>query len=263
MEQAVEVSFEILTEHDPHDAGALSRTGQFMFLRGRSSDAVALLERAAISAGGLRELEPQASLFLGNAYFAQGDDEGAVRAWSEHVALVGEAAAGRVPELIRTARERAASAVTEAGASDADAAADAAADAGAETDADAAASAAASAVGEADADGRADSARLPAPEPPTSAERALAALQDGSPDAIAVCAQELYAQHCAACHGTEAQGAASGPRLAGNARARQEANVRSAITFGRGIMPGFGALLSDAEIEALVRWLAVDVATPR
>jgi len=75
-------------------------------------------------------------------------------------------------------------------------------------------------------------------------------------------ADALYAQHCALCHGVEAQGG-SGPRLAGNARAAQQANVRSAITFGRGIMPGFGAILSDAEIEVLVSWLATDVAAPR
>jgi len=229
MEQAVEVSFEILTEHDATDAAALSRTGQFMFLRGRSDDAIELLERAAISAGGLGVLEPQASLFLGNAYFASGDDEGAIRAWSAHVERVGEAAAGRVPELIRTAEARA--------------------------------------RGELAAD-------APVPGVPTAAapsgddtglsgsERAEAALAEGAPDAIAVVAQGLYAQHCAMCHGAQAQGG-SGPRLAGNARSAQEANVRSAITFGRGIMPGFGAILSDPEIEVLVRWLATDVATPR
>lgn len=230
MEQAVEVSFEILTTFDPSDAPSLSRTGQLMFLRGRSDDAIELLERAAASAGGLHELDPQASLFLGNAYFSEGDDDGAVRAWSAHVGLVGEAAAGRVPELIRTAEARADGA-------DADAALPMPAEAAADPSP-------AEAVG-------------PGPE-----ERAIAALEDGTPDAIAAVAGGLYAQHCALCHGIEAQGG-SGPRLAGNTRAGQEANVRSAITFGRGIMPGFGAILSDAEIELIVRWLAVDVATPR
>ena len=229
MEQAVEVSFEILTDHDPMDAAALSRTGQLMFLRGRSDDAIELLERAAISAGGLEALASQASLFLGNAYFAEGDDEGAVRAWTAHVERVGEAAAGRVPDLIRTAEARA--------------------------------------RGEVDA-------AVPMPGSPSPAaqtgaddglgpsDRARAALEAGTPDAIAAVAQASYAQHCALCHGAQAQGG-SGPRLAGNARSAQEANVRSAITFGRGIMPGFGALLSDPEIEVLVRWLATDVATPR
>lgn len=229
MEQAVEVSFEILTDHDPADAAALSRTGQLMFLRGRSDDAIDLLERAAISAGGLEALDSQASLFLGNAYFAEGDDQGAIRAWTAHVARVGEAAAGRVPELIRTAEARA------------------------RGDADATVPIPGSpvaAVQDGDEGG------------PSPSERAVEALETGTPDAIAVVAQASYAQHCAVCHGAQAQGG-SGPRLAGNARAGQESNVRSAITFGRGIMPGFGAILSDPEIEVLVRWLATDVATPR
>ncbi len=236
MEQAVEVSFEILTTFDASDAPSLSRTGQLMFLRGRSDDAIELLERAAASAGGLHELDPQASLFLGNAYFSEGDDDGAVRAWSAHVTLVGEAAAGRVPELIRTAEARAGGADVEAAVP---------------------------------MPGATPPAGATAPDPSASAatgtspeEQAVAALADGTPDAIAAVARGLYAQHCALCHGAEAQGA-SGPRLAGSSRSAQEANVRSAITFGRGIMPGFGTILSDAEIEVIVRWLAVDVATPR
>lgn len=238
MEQAVEVSFEVLTEHDPRDAASLSRTGQLMFMRGRSGDAIELLERAARSAGSLLALEPQASLFLGNAYFAEGDDEGAIRAWDAHVELVGETAAGRVPELIRTAQARAAGE-----------------DAGAE---------AAAPSAEAPTDPAEPTEPAASTEPPAldSAEQALAALEDGRPDAIAVVAEALYAQHCAMCHGAQAQGG-SGPRLAGNSRAANEANVRSAIAFGRGIMPGYSAILSEAEIEALVRWLATDVATPR
>jgi len=239
MEQAVEVSFEILTEYDPRDAASLSRTGQLMFLRGRSDDAIELLERAARSAGSLLALEPQASLFLGNAYFSEGDDEGAIRAWDAHVELVGEAAAGRVPELIRTAQARAADADIEVDAADLP-------------------------VDEPDLPVDEPTAPPASTEPPTpsSAEQALAALEDGRPDAIAAVAEGLYAQHCAMCHGVQAQGG-SGPRLAGNSRAANEANVRSAIAFGRGIMPGYSAILSEAEIEALVRWLAVDVATPR
>jgi len=229
MEQAVEVSFEILTEHDPMDSAALSRTGQLMFLRGRTDDAIELLERAAIGAGGLAELESQASLFLGNAYFAEGDDEGAVRAWTAHIERVGEAAAGRVPELIRTAEARASG----------------------DVDATIPMPGMQSPTAQSEADD----------EPPPS-ERAAAALEAGTPDAIAAVAQASYAQHCAMCHGAQAQGG-SGPRLAGNPRSAQEANVRSAITFGRGIMPGFGAIMSDPEIEVMVRWLATDVATPR
>jgi len=35
------------------------------------------------------------------------------------------------------------------------------------------------------------------------------------------------------------------------------------VRFGRGVMPGFGALLADAEIEVLVRWVGQELAAPR
>jgi mono/diheme cytochrome c family protein len=64
------------------------------------------------------------------------------------------------------------------------------------------------------------------------------------------------------CHGSTGQGGA-GPRLTGNARAGNEANVRSVVRFGRGVMPGFGATLTEPEIEVLVRWVGQELAAPR
>ena len=232
IDQAVELYFEVLTEHDPLDVVALSRTGQLLFLRGRMDDAIGLLERAAEVAGGARHLEPQASLFLGNAYYSEGDDDAAIAAWRDHIAAVGEAGAGRVPGLIEAAEAR----------RDGEMVADV--------------------QGPADVDG------APAPEPDADAttairsttERATAALDD--PAELLALGPELYDLYCAMCHGAEA-GGGTGPRLAGNPRSRNEANVRSAITFGRGMMPGFGATLTPDEIEVLVRWLASEVASPR
>ena len=230
---AAEIYFEVLSEHDALEPTALSRIGQLLFTRGRSDDAIGLLERAAGAAGGLTRLEPQASLFLGNAYSVLGDDENAIRAWEAHVAVVGVEAAGRVTGLIQGARLRLdAAAATAAGAPAGAPAADAAA----------AANAAAAATAEA------------------AAERALAALSD--PALLLQVGSELYARHCVICHGAEGQGG-TGVRLAGNARAANEANARSVTRFGRGIMPGFGALLSEAEIEVLVRWVGQELATPR
>jgi mono/diheme cytochrome c family protein len=223
---AVEIYFEVLTEHDPFEPVALSRTGQLLFMRGRADDAIALIERAAESAGGLEALEPQASLFLGNAYFGEGDDQGAIRAWRAHVTLVGREAAGRVPGLIEAAEARLA--------------------------------------GEAPAEGALPEAARPAEAPPADAEPSdldtAAALDD--PALLGAAGSALFAEHCSVCHGAQAGGGV-GPRLLGNPRAGQEANVRSAITFGRGIMPGFGPLLTTDQIEVLVRWLATEVATPR
>jgi tetratricopeptide (TPR) repeat protein len=235
IDQAVELYFEVLTQHDPRDVVALSRTGQLLFLRGRMDDAIGLLERAAEVAGGVDRLEPQASLFLGNAYYSEGDDEAAIAAWRGHLEVVGEAGAGRVPGLIEAAEAR----------RDGEPIAEAALPA--------------------DLDGTA------APAPPAGAPaattairsttaRATAALDD--PAELLAVGPELYDLYCAMCHGAEA-GGGTGPRLAGNPRTGNEANVRSAITFGRGMMPGFGATLTPDEIEVLVRWLATEVASPR
>jgi mono/diheme cytochrome c family protein len=229
---AVEIYFEVLSEHDAFEPTALSRIGQLLFTRGRSDDAIGLLERAASAAGGLTELEPQASLFLGNAYAVLGDDESAIRAWEAHVEVVGVEGAGRVTGLIEGARLRLDATSAQAGETTADAGAPASADATASS---------------------ADAAEL-------AATRALTALTD--PALLVEVGGELYARHCVICHGAEGQGG-TGVRLAGNARAANEANTRSAIRFGRGIMPGFGALLSEAEIEVLVRWVGQELATPR
>ncbi len=225
---AVEIYFEVLSEHDASEPTALSRVGQLLFTRGRSDDAIGLLERAASAAGGLTQLEPQASLFLGNAYAVQGDDENAIRAWEAHVEVVGVEAAGRVTGLIEGARLRQEAASAEASGASASAAPTAAPEA-------------------------ADAAEA-------AASRALAALSD--PALLVEVGAELYARHCVVCHGAVGQGG-TGVRLAGNARAANEANARSTIRFGRGIMPGFGALLSEAEIEVLVRWVGQELATPR
>ncbi|MFO8149842.1 MAG: c-type cytochrome [Trueperaceae bacterium] len=230
---AVEIYFEVLSEHDAFEPTALSRIGQLLFTRGRTDDAIGLLERAASAAGGLTQLEPQASLFLGNAYTVLGDDESAIRAWEAHVEVVGVEDAGRVTGLIEGARLRLDAASAEA------------------ADGSTAAGTSGSPVS-------AEAAEADAAE--AAAERALTALSE--PALLIEVGAELYARHCVVCHGAEGQGG-TGVRLAGSARAANEANVRSTIRFGRGIMPGFGALLSEAEIEVLVRWVGQELATPR
>ncbi len=232
-DQAVELYFEVLTDHDPAAAVALARTGQLLFVRGRTDDAVAVLERAAVAAGGLGALEPQATLFLGNAYAIQGDDAGAVRAWQAHVDAVGVEAAGRVTGLIEAAQARL----------------------------DGNETVAAAPVGAEAATPPAVEAEDPAaPDAPDPAAVATAALED--PQLLVEVGATLYAANCATCHGSTGQGGV-GPRLTGNARAGNEANVRSVVRFGRGVMPGFGATLTEPEIEVLVRWVGQELAAPR
>jgi len=165
---AAELYFEVLSQHDPLEPTALSRIGQLLFVRSMNDDAITLLEQAAGVAGGLQNLEPQASLFLGNAYAVVGDDEGAARAWSEHIALVGEAGAGRVVGMRDAALARLAG---EAAPID-----------GASTPA------------------RDEGERL------VGADAATAALND--PFALEQVGAGLFAQHCAVCHGAMGEGGA-------------------------------------------------------
>lgn len=105
-QRAVESYFLILTEFDPMDPVALSRTGQLLFQAGRADDAVGTLERAAVSAGGLENLEPGSVRALADAYLQLGVWEGAAVAYETFVAMVGEANAGDAVDLMAAARAR-------------------------------------------------------------------------------------------------------------------------------------------------------------
>lgn len=65
---------------------------------------------------------------------------------------------------------------------------------------------------------------------------------------------QLYTSHCSACHGSNGQGGA-GPALVANRSAMNEANVRSIIQYGRGLMPGFIASLSEEQIGLLTDYI--------
>jgi mono/diheme cytochrome c family protein len=237
-ERAVEHYFRVLTQYDPNHPVALGRTGQLLFISGRNEDAIALMERAAIS----DEVSADTLLFLGNAYFSAEQYEDAVAVWERHVATVGEENAGRVPGLIDEARSRAAA---QAGTTvDAEGRADAAAD-------DAASDAPAN-------DAPANDARaIDAAVNDEGADGAAAGQPGGAEDALLPgggLGEEIFAQNCARCHGATGNGGA-GPRLAGSRRARVEQNVSNAVRFGRGMMPGFASLLSAEEIDAVVRYV--------
>lgn len=78
---------------------------------------------------------------------------------------------------------------------------------------------------------------------------------DGTPDPVLALGRDVFASRCSNCHGS-AGGGGTGPRLAGTVEdtypdpADQEAVVRE----GRRSMPAFGGSLSNAEIEAAVRY---------
>ena len=66
----------------------------------------------------------------------------------------------------------------------------------------------------------------------------------------------VYAQYCAGCHGSDGQGG-FGPELrAGQLVERYPdlAEHRLVVVEGRGHMPAWGDVLSDEEIDAVVRY---------
>ncbi len=64
----------------------------------------------------------------------------------------------------------------------------------------------------------------------------------------------LFATNCASCHGPTGLGGV-GPTLVANKRAMDAANVRSQIQFGRGMMPGFIASLTQEQITILTDYV--------
>jgi mono/diheme cytochrome c family protein len=63
----------------------------------------------------------------------------------------------------------------------------------------------------------------------------------------------LYRQHCAACHGTNADGGAGGPLVGSQLSFAQQVAVTS---HGRASMPAFKAVLTAGEIDSIVRYIA-------
>ncbi len=105
---------------------------------------------------------------------------------------------------------------------------------------------------------------IPQPIPPTSAPVTLAA---GVPTAIPLPAEEqtrareVYALHCAGCHGAQGEGMLLIHPALATVRVRQELpleELRRIIVEGAGIadiMPPYAGVLTDGDIALMVRWL--------
>jgi mono/diheme cytochrome c family protein len=81
----------------------------------------------------------------------------------------------------------------------------------------------------------------------TGAQRGDAQLRQG---------RQVFAARCAECHGMDGGGGV-GPSFHGRVLLRDFPEARDQVALvesGRGVMPAFGATLSRAEIEAVVRY---------
>ena len=81
----------------------------------------------------------------------------------------------------------------------------------------------------------------------------LPAAADAGMDAAMTVGAEVYSRICAACHGAEGNQSLQShvPLLAANSRLGNERLVLRRIIHGNGYMPGFGGVLSDAEVAAV------------
>ncbi len=65
----------------------------------------------------------------------------------------------------------------------------------------------------------------------------------------------LFAQHCATCHGLDAQGGDLGTRLAGRPVLLDDARYHEAVRKGLRRMPGFANVLKGDAEDDLLAWL--------
>ncbi len=78
----------------------------------------------------------------------------------------------------------------------------------------------------------------------------------GSDDPVLNEGREIYIRNCAGCHGISG-GGATGPKLADGAVSATYPDIDDQMAIvgdGKDQMPGFANKLSDAEIEAVVRY---------
>ena len=95
--------------------------------------------------------------------------------------------------------------------------------------------------------GGADTASVSAPPRPTG---------EAEGDATLLAGRRVYAKHCASCHGIGGEGAPA-PAFVGGRLLRvlpDAADELALLRDGRAVMPSFGETLTDAQLDAVVRY---------
>jgi mono/diheme cytochrome c family protein len=83
---------------------------------------------------------------------------------------------------------------------------------------------------------------------PASAQPAAA------PDAATVNVEQIFASSCGWCHSDGGRVAGKGPQLANSPRSDDD--LRNRIKIGKeGAMPAYGSAFSDAQIDAIIKYI--------
>lgn len=69
--------------------------------------------------------------------------------------------------------------------------------------------------------------------------------------------EEIYAQLCSRCHGSDLSGGVVGPSLGPGSDAAEGTDefIRFTLINGRGRMPSFSSTLSDDQVDRLIRYI--------
>ncbi|WP_419841062.1 c-type cytochrome [Candidatus Poriferisodalis sp.] len=86
-----------------------------------------------------------------------------------------------------------------------------------------------------------------------ASEADLARLQDAYAQADVGLGSEVFADSCSVCHGSDGSGGV-GAALEGVSERLSVSDHLSVVWSGRGTMPPFGGLLTDAEIASVVAY---------
>ena len=80
---------------------------------------------------------------------------------------------------------------------------------------------------------------------------------DGSPNPVLVLGREIYSDRCARCHGGSG-GGNRGSKISDGSMVEKYPDGADQVAFvaaGKGVMPGFDGTLTEAELEAVVRFV--------
>ena len=81
---------------------------------------------------------------------------------------------------------------------------------------------------------------------------------DGTPDPVLVAGRAVFIDRCTSCHDADGSGTGNGPRLNRGQLVQaypDPGDAAAVVSEGRDRMPAFGGLLTEGEIDAVLRYI--------